>query len=81
MRTLERLNLKGYTHWPAVRGRGSRDGDPHLGTHAWPTLNEALMTVCEDHKVEPLLSALKELDEATPQQGLRAFVWTIEQSI
>ena len=81
VRTLERLNLRGYTHWDGVRGRGTKDGEPHLGNHAWPTMNEAIMTICDESKVEPLLSALKTLDEATPKQGLRAFVWTIDECI
>ena len=32
-------------------------------------------------RVDPLLSALREMDEATPKLGLRAFVWGIERSI
>ena len=38
-------------------------------------------TMVDDDKVEPLLKRLKQMDEAKPQLGLRAFVWTIEQSV
>ena len=41
----------------------------------------AILTVVDDSRVDPLLSALREMDEATPKLGLRAFVWGIERSI
>lgn len=78
---LERLNLKGFTYWDEVRGAGSRTGEPHMGTHAWPTLNGALLVMVEEIKVSPLLDALHALDKRAEQQGLRAFVWNIEQTI
>lgn len=75
---LTRTNNRGYTAWPEVTGRGSHTGDPHLGTHAWPTTNAAIYTVVEDHRLQSLLEALKALDEERPLLGLHAFVWTIE---
>lgn len=81
LRLLRQLGIKGYTSWREVEGQGSRGGDPHLGSHAWPTMNSALMAIVPDVKVEPLLAELRQLDEATPEQGLRAFVWSVEQSI
>lgn len=61
-------------------GRGSVDGEPHLGTHAWPSMNSSILAIVEDEKVEPLLEALRKMDSVTKQQGSRAFVWNIEQS-
>lgn len=71
---LEANGITGYTFWSEVQGRGSRGGDPHLGTHAWPTLNSALLTFVPSEKVNDLIKALKAVDEAAPLQGLRAFV-------
>ncbi|MDO4673081.1 PG0541 family transporter-associated protein [Falsiporphyromonas endometrii] len=81
LKVLHRNLLKGYTLWDTVQGKGSNGGEPHLGDHAWPTLNGAILTVCQDHQVKPVLEELKKLDEATPEQGLRAFVWSIEDGI
>ena len=78
---LMHLNIKGYTGWETVIGAGSSDGEPHLGSHSWPTLNSAYISIIPDEKLEPLMAALKELDEASPQLGLRAFSWSIEQTI
>lgn len=78
---LSRQNVRGYTQWGTVTGRGSVSGEPHLGNHTWPAVNSAIMAVVEDSKVEPLLSKLKQLNESAPEQGLRAFVWNIEDGI
>jgi nitrogen regulatory protein PII len=73
--------VRGYTEWNEIKGRGSETGEPHLGTHAWPTLNNALVSVMDDECVDGVLNDLKERDEKAPELGLRAFVWTIEKMI
>ena len=78
---LTRLNCRGFTAFGNVQGRGSKDGEPHYGTHAWPALAQAILTMVDDRQVEPVLKRLSELNEAKPLLGLRAFVWEIEQSI
>lgn len=78
---LDRLNCRGFTAWPQVSGRGTANGEPHYGTHAWPSLASAIMTVIPATRVEPLLTALKKLDTDRPLLGLRAFVLPVEQSI
>lgn len=78
---LDRNNCRGFTAFGNVQGRGSDKGEPHYGTHAWPSLASALITMVEDHRVDSLLARLKELDEYSPKLGLRAFVWNVEQSI
>lgn len=79
--TLDRLNCRGFTHMEKVQGRGSKTGEPHYGSHAWPAMNSAIITVVEDHRADLLLQALKEMDERKEQLGLRAFVWDIVNSI
>lgn len=78
---LDASNARGYTLLSDVSGRGTKTGDPHLGSHAWPTLNDALFTVVEDSQTDPLLKRLRQLDIDNPLLGLRAFVWNVEQSI
>ena len=78
---LDRNNCRGFTAFGNVQGRGSDKGEPHYGTHAWPSLASALITMVEDHRVDSLLARLKVLDEHRPKLGLRAFVWNVEQSI
>lgn len=78
---LERNNCRGFTAWPQVMGRGSRQGDPHYGSHAWPSMASAILTVVDDSKVDSVLGLLKALDDERPRLGLRAFVWDIEKSV
>jgi len=78
---LDRLNCRGFTRVERVQGRGSKTGEPHYGSHAWPAMNSAIIAVVDDHRVDPLLETLKEMDENKNQLGLRAFVWNIEKSI
>lgn len=81
LEALNETSVRGYTFFEGVGGRGSKTGEPHLGSHAWPSMNSAIITVIEDSQVEPLLKRLRTLDVDNPLLGLRAFVWNIEQSI
>jgi nitrogen regulatory protein PII len=78
---LEKMNIRGFTLWETVQGKGSEKGDPHYGDHAWPTLNSALLTVVPDEKVDEVLRKLHDLDILTEAQGLHAYVWNIEKMI
>lgn len=78
---LDKLGIRGFTYWENVQGRGHENGDPHRGTHAWPEMNSAMMTVIEDEKVEELLLNIRRLDKRNPEVGVRAFVWTIDQMV
>ncbi len=78
---LDRNNCRGFTHWEHVQGRGSRTGEPHYGSHAWPSMASAILTVVDDAKVNTLLEKLHAMDKETEMLGLRAFVWNIEKTI
>lgn len=78
---LDEFGQRGFTQWLDIQGRGGIDGEPHYGDHAWPTQNFAILTIVPDEKVEPMMTALREKDEAYPNLGLRAFSWNIEQAV
>lgn len=78
---LEELQIRGFSKWENVQGRGTESGEPRLGTHTWPEMNSATMVIVEDHQVSDILKYAKALDESSPEVGIRAFVWNIEQSI
>lgn len=81
MEALNDSNVRGYTFFEGVGGRGTKGGEPHLGSHAWPSMNSAILAVVEDTQVTPLLNRLHKLDIDNPLLGLRAFVWNVEASI
>jgi nitrogen regulatory protein PII len=74
----DKLNIRGFTRWTDLTGRGSVDGPPHMNTHTWPEQNTARLAVVEDEAVKPILDGVKRLDEVNKDVGIRAFVWNIE---
>jgi nitrogen regulatory protein PII len=78
---LARNGIRGFTRWEDVQGAGSRGGEPHLGSHAWPGKNMSTLAITEEIYVDKLLAELKAIDESAEMQGLRAFVWNIEATI
>lgn len=78
---LDTLGIRGFTFWENVQGRGSKNGEPHRGTHTWPEMNNAVMTVIDDSLVDEVLLSVKKLDKRNEEVGVRAFVWNIEQMV
>jgi nitrogen regulatory protein PII len=74
---LEKLNIKGYSLWENVQGRGTNTGVPHLGTHAWPEINKSVLIVIDDDLVDTVLDKVKKIDAVNHEVGIRAFVWDI----
>jgi len=78
---LEQLGQRGYTVWQEMGGRGSVDGEPHLGNHAWPTQNHALLSVVEDALAPKVMQELRKTDAANRALGLRAYVLPVEDAL
>ena len=56
VRILRKLFDRYYSE--VAEERGSVDGEPHYGTHAWPSVNASILAVVGDEQVAPLLEAL-----------------------
>jgi hypothetical protein len=78
---LERSNCRGFTAWNQVTGRGTVDGEPHYGSHAWPSMASAILTVVEDNRVQTVLDKLRQFNDERPKLGLRAFVWDVQEGV
>ena len=78
---LSSLRLRGFTRWTDISGTGSEKGMPHEGTHTWPELNNAHLVVTVDEKVTPFLEKLRNLNNTVEEQGLRAFVWHVQNMV
>jgi nitrogen regulatory protein PII len=75
---LDKLGVRGFTWWETVQGRGSVDGEPRKGTHTWPEMNSAVLTIVPEEQVQSILKAIKKIDDVNHEIGIRAFVWNIE---
>ena len=78
---LDTLKINGFTLFEQVQGRGTNGGEPRRGTHAWPEMNSAVITIVDDDKVDELLQTVRKLDMRNPEVGVRAFVWNIEKTV
>ncbi len=78
---LEVLKVRGFTFFEQVQGRGSETGEPRRGTHTWPEMNSAIISMVDDSKVDELLETVRKLDLRNKEIGVRAFVWNIEKTV
>ena len=78
---LNRNGVKGYTEWDEIKGHGSDTGEPHLGSHAWPTQNHAIFTVVENELAPKVMDLLRKTDRDNPKLGLRAYVLPVEDAL
>ncbi len=78
---LDQIGIRGYSMWADTYGRGSVSGDPHMGSHTWPEINNSILTIVDDDKVDILLEDIKRLNLVSEEVGIRAFVWNVEKTI
>ena len=74
---LDVLGIRGFTFFEEVKGRGSKNGEPRRGTHAWPEMNSCVITIVKDEQLDTLLEAVKKLDKRNEEVGVRAFAWDV----
>ena len=78
---LESCGQRGYTVWEEIGGRGPETGEPHLGSHAWPTQNHDILTAVPDGMAPEIMERLRETDRDNPKLGLRAYVLPVEDAL
>lgn len=52
-----------------------------MGTHTWPEMNSAALTIIQDDQVDGLLEAIRKIDNINIEVGIRAFIWEIVASV
>ena len=78
---INKLKISGFTFFEEVQGRGTYSGEPRRGTHTWPEMNSAVITMVDDDRVDELLRTIHKLDKRNEEVGVRAFVWNIEDNV
>ena len=68
-RILDEQGIRGFTRWALTEGRGSVDGEPHYGTHAWPSMNASVLAIVDDSQVAALMDAFRAMDATTKKIG------------
>lgn len=81
MEILSSLGIAEFTKWERVLGKGKTSG-PHLGTHIWPKTNALLALALNDQEVPPLLDKIGNLKVSLlGQEGIKAFIWPLEEIV
>jgi hypothetical protein len=76
---LEHCALKNYTKINNTFGKGATSGT-HLGNDTWPGKNNILYIACEEKDAKQLLCCVKELRNQLGHEGIKAFVWNLEET-
>ena len=74
----DELDIRGFTKLNNLQGRGSNKGEPRMGTHTWPALNNAIYTFVPEDEAEKMISALNKINAESEDQGLKAFSWNVD---
>jgi hypothetical protein len=79
MELLENCIMKNYTKMKGVFGKGTTSGI-HMGTDIWPGRNNVLYVACEEDDAKQLISCAKKMREKSGKEGIKAFMWGIEDA-
>ncbi len=80
MDTLENLGIKSWTRINRIQGIGTHSV-PHLDSHIWPGINNALLIGIEEERGEKLLEGIRELKSIYLKEGIKVFVLPLEEVI
>jgi nitrogen regulatory protein PII len=75
---LEQTDVKGYTKWTKVLGKGQTSG-PHLLSHIWPKANNVLFTVLPEENAAEIFEHIRKFKTKVAKEGLKAFILPIEE--
>ena len=78
MEVLSGCALKNYTKLTKAFGKGATSGT-HLGSDIWPGLNNILYVACKDDEARQLVSCVKNLRKSIGKEGVKAFMWELEE--
>lgn len=78
---LKTSGVRGYSKWTDMLGTGSSKGEPHLGSHTWPSMNSGVIAIVNDQVVDKILKAVEDINQVAEEQGIHAFVWNVERMV
>ena len=76
---MEALGVHCFTKFTDTLGKGQMS-EPHLNSDVWPGMNWATLVVVEDLKARQVLDGVRQLRRTLGKEGVKAFMWTIEET-
>jgi nitrogen regulatory protein PII len=80
MEALQKAGMTCYTKVPGVQGVG-RHSDPKLDTHVWPGTNTMMLLSAQVDVRERMLKAIREMKELHSDEGVRAFLVPVQDTV
>lgn len=77
MEYLEDTEIRHYTRWHQVQGRGS-NSDPHFDDHVWPGTNNVLAIAGTMKEKEIVFRIVSVVKQKLPGEGIKAISLPIE---
>ncbi|HUV40214.1 MAG TPA: hypothetical protein VMW23_00305 [Sedimentisphaerales bacterium] len=74
---LKLLNVDCYSKFAGTLGRG-RSSEPHFGSDVWPAVNNSIFIVADAQKAESVMGSVRQIREKLGTEGIKAFMWQIE---
>lgn len=75
---LASVSINCYTKFPNTLGCGELS-EPHFNTDVWPGVNFGTFVVTDEDKAKALMDGVRKLRERLASEGIKAFMWEIEQ--
>ena len=74
---LTSVGIDCYTKFTNVLGKG-RISEPHLNTDVWPGINIGSFVVTDQTRAEEIMAKVRRMREKLGTEGLKAFMWEID---
>ncbi len=71
------IGIDCYTKFTDTLGKG-RLSEPHLNTDVWPGVNYGTFIVTDQVKAKQVMENIRQMREKLGSEGLKAFMWEIE---
>jgi hypothetical protein len=76
---LAAAGINSYTKFPNTLGKGKLS-EPHLDSDVWPETNCCTLVFTGPEKAAKLMEIIAELRSRLGAEGVKAFLWSIEQA-
>ena len=74
---LESVGINCYTKFPNTIGRGQLS-EPHLNTDVWPAINCGTFVVTDQTKAKEVMESVRQMREKRGSEGIKAFMWEVD---
>ena len=76
---MESIGINCYTKFTNTLGKGQLS-EPHLNTPVWPGVNYGTFIVVDEAKAKEAMEKVRQIRKKLGAEGIKAFMWEIEDT-